>query len=431
MSTLLLIGLQWGDEGKGKIVDAIAEESDVVMRYQGGANSGHTLKQKDETIVLHHLPSGIFHPTVANVMSWGMVLSPKVLIEELDTVERIVGRKIGPEHLAISGHTSIVLPLHCRLEERRESRRKIGTTRRGIGPAYEDRIGRCAVRVADVMALSEKALKARLEALYEDHDLEISADQRELNEEIAETVRVCKSFVDRIAPYVTRVSRLMATAVREHKKILFEGAQGAMLDVQQGTYPYVTGSMTGHAGVHAAMGIYLPIDARVGVAKVYCTRVGEGPFPSELKNEVGEKIQTDGHEFGATTGRKRRVGWLDLVQLRYSILANGITDVILTKADVLSGYKDIGVVRAYTTDGAELEWLEGGFEMTEEMKPVVQMMPCWKQVTDAQGKISPELEEFCVLIEKYTGARVSVISYGPKRKDVIFRGRKSFQDFYQ
>jgi adenylosuccinate synthase len=431
MSSLLLIGMQWGDEGKGKIVDAFAGTAQVIMRYQGGANSGHTLKIKDETIVLHHLPSGVFHEPVLNIMGWGMVVSPDILLEEIATVERLTGQKLTPKQLLISPHTSLVLPAHRRLEARRESEKKIGTTKRGIGPAYEDRIGRNAVRLADILDKEGTQLREVVENLYLGHGHVASSFEKELKAEMTQTVELCQMFAERMGPHVAPVSQIIRKAYDENKKVLFEGAQGAMLDIQQGTYPYVTSSMTGLSGVFASLGIYTPVDRCVGISKAYCTRVGEGPFPSELNDKIGEKIQTDGNEFGATTGRKRRVGWLDLVQLRYAARANNLSEIILTKADVLQGYETVKLVTAYNLNGKKVTNLEGGYEMTSDMTVELEEMPGWASVNDKQGNLTKTLESFCKRIEEFTGAIISAISYGPGREEIVFRGKKSFSDFYQ
>ncbi len=415
MSTMLVVGLQWGDEGKGKIVDAIADSADVVMRYQGGANSGHTIYYQDQKVVLHHMPSGIFQENTACLLGWGMVISPDVLLKEIEDVERLTKVAVTPEHMLISGHTTMLLPLHKRIEIEREKFNPVGTTKRGIGPAYEDRIGRRAIRVVDVVSDTPSVLKAKIEKLYLFNFSEIAPYAGE----ISQTIEICTVFRDRVKDHVRPLTPVIKAAHQKNKRILFEGAQGVMLDIGQGTYPYVTSSMTGLAGAYASLGTYVPIQRGVGIAKAYCTRVGHGPFPSELFGDTGSQLQEAGHEFGATTGRRRRVGWLDLVQLRYAIEANGIQDILLTKLDVLSVFSKIGLVVGYKKDGKIIDSIDGGFDITDGIEPVIEYMPSWSAVLQSDDQLVPEVKAYCERIEAFTGARISGVSYGQHRDQTV------------
>lgn len=427
MKTLMVIGLQWGDEGKGKIIDQFAQKANIVMRYQGGANSGHTIIVDDQKVVLHHLPSGIFHKGIRCVLGWGMVITPEVLLDEINTVEGLMERSLTSEDLVISAHCSVVLPIHRRLDAKGEGGQSpIGTTRRGIGPAYEDRIGRRAIRVWDALHLNREQLLARITRLYQNR----FDDHHAFEGEIEETVALLESFRKRVGMYVSRVNDMIRQAIDQNQRVLFEGAQGAMLDIQQGTYPFVTSSMTGLSGVYASLGMFVPIEHRLGIAKTYVTRVGLGPFPSEVSGDLAERLQDLGHEYGATTGRKRRVGWMDLVQLRYAVEANGITGIVLTKADVLNGFDQVGVVSGYRRGKETLSSIEGGFEIDGGIEPIIEYLPGWSSVVDSKGQWSAEMSVFCDRIETFTESPVLGVSFGPRRDQIAFRGGQNLAQLF-
>jgi adenylosuccinate synthase len=395
------------------------------MRYQGGANSGHTLYYGGQKMVLHHLPSGVFHPGVQSLMGLGMVITPEVLIREVEQVARLRGTPLSTDELKISPHASLVLPYHERLDQDREQKQKIGTTRRGIGPAYEERTGRRALRVEDAMTLNEAALKSILEGLYQ---MNFRDDYRP--SEVSESLSACQQFREHLGKYVGPVSRLIKESYTARKKILFEGAQAVMLDISSGTYPYVTSSLTGLAGVYNSLSHYVPVERRMGVAKVYCTRVGEGPFPSEMTGKEAERLREEGEEYGATTGRPRRVGWMDLVQLRYAVEACGIQDVWLTKADVLSGYSDVGLVTSYRSGDRKVTTLEGGYEISPDLQAEITWVKGWTSVIDEKGRWSNEMRAYCDRVEAFIGAKVMAVSYGPAREHVAFRDGKDFGHIY-
>lgn len=422
MSVSVVIGSQWGDEGKGKIVDLLSKDVDVVGRYQGGANAGHTICWDDKTVVLHLIPSGIFQKDVACVIGNGVVIDPVAMMSEIDTIREsgydVEGR------LFISHHAHLIMPYHKKVEEARERSRNanaIGTTGRGIGPAYVDKFARTGIRVVDL--LDRDVLRAKLKRAIDEKNAVLrgvyGADELNVESIIEEYVE----FDKLIDPYVTDTAYYVNSALREGKRILAEGAQGSLLDVDFGTYPYVTSSHPTVGGCCTGLGVPpTAINRVIGIVKAYCTRVGNGPFPTELEDETGKHLGTVGHEFGATTGRPRRCGWLDLVALRYTSMINGLTELAITKLDVLSGLDEIKVCTAYRYGGKETIRFPSEVHTLEKVEPVYTSFPGWKE--DITGisrydELPTAAQKYLQFIVEQTGVGVSMISTGPKRSQTI------------
>jgi adenylosuccinate synthase len=419
MKTLAIIGSQWGDEGKGKITDLLSEKCDVVVRYQGGNNAGHTIIVDGKKIVLHLIPSGILHPHSVSVIGHGVVFEPEAFCMELARVEA-AGIRVTSENLKISENVTVITSYNKILDAARESQGsvKIGTTGKGIGPAYEDKIGRRAVKLKDLFDIDvlKKKLARNLgekEILFK-HRYNVEFPSIE-----AEAERLYKLGLA-VAPFVCDTFSFLDKAVESKKKILFEGAQGILLDIDYGTYPYVTSSSTALGGVYTGAGIpESHVEEVLGITKAYTTRVGEGPFPTELFNDLGEEIQTKGHEFGATTGRKRRCGWLDLPLLKYSVKASNLTSIALTKLDILSNIRELKVCVAYEYEGKKIDCAYPGIDLTRA-KPVYKDMLPFKDDFKS-SKLSTELETYIKEIEQFLGIPVGIIAFGPERKEIIFR----------
>ena len=418
MKTLAIIGSQWGDEGKGKITDLLSEKCDVVVRYQGGNNAGHTIIVDGNKIVLHLIPSGVLHPHSVSVIGHGVVFEPEAFQAELKKVE-VAGIKVTPRNLKISENVTIITSYNKILDAARESQGtvKIGTTGKGIGPAYEDKIGRRAIKLKDLYNLeSLKVLLTRnleeKETLFKHrYDVEFPS----VDEEAVRLFTLGKN----IAPFMCDTFSYLDQAIIENKKILFEGAQGVLLDIDYGTYPYVTSSSTALGGIYTGAGIpESHVEEVLGITKAYTTRVGEGPFPTELLDSMGEEIQVKGHEFGATTGRKRRCGWLDLPLLKYSVKASNLTSIALTKLDILSGIRELKVCVAYEYEGKRIEVAYPGIDLTKAVPIYKSMKPF---VDNFFGSLSPELEMYIKEIENFLGIPVGIIAFGPERKEIIFR----------
>lgn len=416
----ILLGLQWGDEGKGKLVDALSPDYDVIARFQGGPNAGHSLEFNNIKHVLHLIPSGIFHPDKLNIIGNGVVIDPAVFKNEID------GLKPYAENLAkrlvISTRANLILPTHRILDAAYEHQKgcsKIGSTLKGIGPAYTDKAGRSGLRAGDILRndfrdMYRKQVERHLKLL---NGYEFEFDIREYEKGWFEGIELMREFE------IINTEYLVNKLSSEGKKILAEGAQGTMLDIDFGSYPFVTSSNTISAGACTGLGISPKNIGEVfGIFKAYCTRVGSGPFPTELEDETGDNLRKKGKEFGATTGRPRRCGWLDLPALRYSIMINGATKLLLTKADVLSGFEKIKICTAYKVNGKIVEELPFGNETVIE--PVYTEISGWRQ--DISGirdynQIPAELKHFISLIENYCNVPVSLVSVGPDRKETIFR----------
>ncbi|MCE2932783.1 MAG: adenylosuccinate synthase [Hyphomicrobiales bacterium] len=422
MANVVVVGAQWGDEGKGKIVDWLSEQADIVVRYQGGHNAGHTLVIDGVVYKLSLLPSGIVRGGKLSVIGNGVVVDPAALIDEIERL-RSQGVAVTPANLKLADNAVLILPLHRELDGFRENANtgtKIGTTKRGIGPAYEDKVGRRAIRVQDLA--EPDALMPKIERLLAHHN----ALRRGLGlEEIApETLRgMLMEIAPKILPYMDRVWDVLDHARREGKRILFEGAQGALLDIDHGTYPYVTSSNTvaGQASAGSGMGPS-SIGYVLGILKAYTTRVGEGPFPTELFDETGKQIGTRGREFGTVTGRPRRCGWFDAVIARQMIKINGINGIALTKLDVLDGLPELKVCTGYRLDGQVIEHLPASESAQKRVEPVYETIPGWSGSTAGArswADLPAEAVKYVRRIEELIGAPVTLLSTSPERDDTI------------
>lgn len=418
MKSLAIIGSQWGDEGKGKITDLLGLKCDVVVRYQGGNNAGHTIIVGDKKVVLHLIPSGILHDHCVSVIGHGVVFDPEAFKTELESVKNS-GIEVTAEKLKISANSSVITFYNKLLDGQREAKGpvKIGTTGKGIGPAYEDKISRKGIKLKDLLNydILLSKLKANLiekESLFKNL---YECDFPRAEEEAKRLFELGKL----VAPFICDTFSYLDKCQKENKKILFEGAQGILLDIDYGSYPYVTSSNTSLGGVYTGAG--LPggnVEEVLGITKAYTTRVGEGPFPTELFTPIGEKIQTKGGEFGATTGRKRRCGWLDLPLLKYAVKSSGLTSIALTKLDILSGMEELKVCIAYKYDGQEIDCSYPGIEL-EKVEPIYKEMKPFND--DFKGDSSQELDEYIGLIEKELGVEVGILAYGPERSEIKFR----------
>ncbi len=422
MKTLAIIGAQWGDEGKGKITDLLSEKCDVVVRYQGGNNAGHTIIVDGRKIVLHLIPSGILHKHSVSVIGHGVVFEPEAFQTELKTVAD-AGIVVTSENLKISENVTIITSYNKLLDGARESQGavKIGTTGKGIGPAYEDKIARRAIKLKDLYDLP--SLKQKLARNLEEkeilfkHRYDVSFPTVE-----AEAERLFE-LGKNVKPFVCDTFSYLDHAVQNKKKILFEGAQGILLDVDYGTYPFVTSSSTSLGGIYTGAGIpESHVEEVLGITKAYTTRVGEGPFPTELFDAVGEKIQSVGKEFGATTGRKRRCGWLDLPLLKYSVKASNLTSLALTKLDILCVVDELKVCVAYKYEGKTIEVAYPGIDLSKAEPVYKTLKPFKDDFTNKTAKdLSPELNDYIKEIETFLGIPVGILAFGPERKEILFR----------
>jgi adenylosuccinate synthase len=427
MSANVIIGAQWGDEGKGKVVDLYTEFADTVVRFQGGNNAGHTLVVEQDGVVqktvLHLIPSGILHPTKTCVIAGGVVLDPAILLKEIDALKE-KGHLKRDAQLRIATDASIIMPYHTALDLAREKARgdqKIGTTGRGIGPCYEDRVGRRAIFMRDL--LSEERLRPKLESVLpeKNHLLTFFGGEALDFDEVLSTMLDCGK---RLAPYVNDVGRYIHDEVSKGRNVLFEGAQGALLDIGLGTYPYVTSSHTTSGGVCVGAGIApTVIDAVIGITKAYCTRVGSGPFPTELHEETGQYLRKAGHEFGSTTGRPRRCGWIDVAALRYATRINGFTGLAVTKLDVLSGLEKVKIGVGYTgPDGRHYDEPPMDVDLLETLTPVYEEVPGWKEnIGDARGleELPAGARHFLRRLEALLEVPIVLVSVGPRRAETI------------
>lgn len=425
MPGTVVVGAQWGDEGKGKLIDVFSEKADLVVRYQGGANAGHTLVVNGQKTVLHLIPSGVLHPNTSCVITAGVVVDVFSLLEEIHKL-KANGYLKNPQQLQISDSTTLILPYHKALDAAREaslSGEKIGTTGKGIGPAYEDRASRRAILFADLFY--PESLKAKLELSLKEKNHILKSLYNHEGFTVESLFNDLKAVAEELALYRSKdVSNYLNKNLKAGKQVLFEGAQGTMLDLLHGTYPFVTSSSTvaGSACIGSGIGP-THINQVIGVFKAYTTRVGSGPFPTELNDEVGKKIQTDGHEFGSTTGRARRCGWLDLVALKYAIRVNGITNLALMKLDVLSGHEKIGVCTAYKLNGELIHDLPSSPYELEKCEPVIEFLPGWNQdITKiTQLKDLPRMAtSYIDFIGNQLGTPIDVISVGPGREQTLW-----------
>ncbi len=425
MKVDVLLGLQWGDEGKGKIVDVLTPKYDVISRFQGGPNAGHTLEFNNIKHVLHTIPSGIFQGDKVNIIGNGVVIDPMVFKKEIEALSKI-GVDISKK-LFISKKAHMILPTHKILDaasEQQKGETKIGSTLKGIGPTYKDKIGRDGLRVGDLLHNFEQKYSARIEnhkvMLTEFFKFDYTEMLNECEKEWFEGVEVLKSFM------FVDSEHMINKALKDGKSVLAEGAQGTLLDIDFGSYPFVTSSNTICAGACTGLGIAPQTIGKVfGIFKAYCTRVGMGPFPTELFDETGTKLRDAGNEYGSTTGRPRRCGWLDLVALKYSVMLNGVTELIMMKADVLDDFDTIKICIGYEIDGEVVEHFP--FELNDDVKPVYVELPGWK--TDLtkikhQNEFPEELNNYIRFIEDEMEIPVSIASVGPNREQTIFVGEE-------
>jgi len=423
MTGLVIVGTQWGDEGKGKIVDWLAAEADMVARFQGGNNAGHTLVIDGKTFKLSLLPSGIIRQDVLCIIGNGVVLDPWKLQDEINMLAS-EGIKVTPENLNIADNVHLILPVHRALDAAFEAARgsgKIGTTGRGIGPAYEDKVARRGIRLAGLM--DEVFLQERVEALVFHHNKVLSGYGADLIDG-ADILGQLLQMKDFLLSFARPVWRIIDQAHRDGQKILFEGAQGIHLDIDYGTYPYVTSSNTIAGQAAQGTGINrLALDKVLGIVKAYTTRVGTGPFPTELDDDVGHHLGTKGHEFGTVTGRKRRCGWFDAALVRQAVMVSGVDELVLTKLDVLDGLETLSICTGYTLDGTPIDYMPSLVTKTAHLVPVYETMPGWVGETTTAATTHAELPDaakaYIRRIEELVGVPVTVISNGPGREQTI------------
>jgi adenylosuccinate synthase len=417
---VVVIGTQWGDEGKGKIVDWLTDRAQGVVRFQGGHNAGHTLVIGAKKTVLHLIPSGILRGNVDCFIGNGVVLSPEALLAEMDELEH-AGVKNVVARLIISEACPLILPYHVALDRAREAAKKIGTTGRGIGPAYEDKVARRALRLQDL--LHPERFAKKLEVLLDFHNFVLQHYYRQPAVDFRKTLDETLALAPRLVPLVADVPRALYHANKAGKNLLFEGAQGALLDIDHGTYPYVTSSncVSGAAAAGAGIGP-MHLHYVLGITKAYSTRVGEGPFPTELSDDVGEKLRQRGQEFGATTGRPRRTGWFDAAALKRSVQLNGVSGLCITKLDVLDGAETLKICVGYRIEGELSEILPVGAEELERCEPVYEELPGWKESTvgiKAHGALPKAARDYLTRIEDLAGVPIDLISTGPERDETI------------
>ncbi|MEE2778748.1 MAG: adenylosuccinate synthase [Acidobacteriota bacterium] len=427
MSNVVVIGMQWGDEGKGKVVDILSPGFDAVVRFQGGHNAGHTVKFGDEHFALHLIPSGILRPQAHCVLGNGMVVHPGAFLEE---VEMLQGLGVAIDgRLFISSRASLLMDVHIALDKSREAALgdfKIGTTSRGIGPAYEAKVARDGLRLYDLLS---DDFEARVEEAIRRRSRELG-DAARTQELVVEGLDTARQWRPRMKPYVRDTTVLLNEWLEAGEKVLFEGAQGTLLDVDHGTYPYVTSSNTAAGNYSPGSGVSpCTADRIVGVLKAYTTRVGEGPFPSELDDEVGERIRRRGNEFGTTTGRPRRCGWLDLVAARYARRVSGVDSIALTKLDVLDSLEEIPVCTGYRIDGQPVSSVPADVTDLAKVVPEYETLPGWRASTVGtvdHGDLPEAARSYVEFIERFVGASVDLISTGAKREETVLRDPELF-----
>ena len=430
MANVVVVGSQWGDEGKGKIVDWLSVRADIVVRFQGGHNAGHTLVINGKTYKLSLLPSGIVREGKLSVIGNGVVVDPWALIDEMERL-RAQGVNISPDNLKLSESATLILPVHQQLDEAREgsnSGTKIGTTKRGIGPAYEDKVGRRALRVSDL--LSPDLLAEKVENLLVHHNaLRRGMDLAPLDGAVL--VDQLKEIAPKVIPFIAPVWKILDNARRAGDRILFEGAQGTLLDIDHGTYPFVTSSNTiaGQAAVGSGIGPSA-LSHVLGITKAYTTRVGEGPFPTEQDNEVGQRLGERGHEFGTVTGRKRRCGWFDAVLVRQAAITGGIDGIALTKLDVLDGFDEIKICVGYELNGETIDYLPPTALDQARVKPIYKSVPGWHESSygaRSWADLPANAVQYVRYIEELIGTPVTLLSTSPERDDTILV-RDPFED---
>lgn len=422
MAIRVVVGAQWGDEGKGKIVDLLSKNVDYVVRYQGGANAGHTLKFDDTKIVLHLIPSGIFNGDATCIIGNGVVIDPLALLEEIENVQQMGVSLDGK--LLISSAAHIILPYHQLLDQLKEKRRgedAIGTTGRGIGPAYVSKISRVGIRAVDLYhpETLKKKVYSNLEDINEALEHIYKEDALDAEEIITELLKAA----DKLRPYIAQTSTTLHEAIARGRDILMEGAQGSLLDIDHGTYPYVTSSSPTAGGACTGSGVPpSAIDHVMGISKAYCTRVGNGPFPTELTGEVGEKIREAGQEFGATTGRPRRCGWIDLVALKYAVQINGMDELALTKLDILNDFDQIKLCTQYEIDGERTDVFPLAIDDLEQAEPVYKTMEGWQTDIgqfEQKAEMPGPARNYISFIEEFLDVDIKILSTGPKRSETL------------
>lgn len=421
MQTMAIIGAQWGDEGKGKITDLLAEKCDLVVRYQGGHNAGHTIWVNGKKTVLHVIPSGVLHPHCLSVIGHGVVLEPENFLAELAKIKTVTN--VTPENLKLSSTATVITSYHKLLDAAREAQGtiKIGTTGKGIGPSYEDKVSRRGIKVKDL--LDKDTLVRRLSSGYAEKAILFKNLYQIAFPSIEEEVERLYKFGELLEDYVCDTFGLIDEKLSQGKRVLYEGAQGILLDIDYGTYPFVTSSSTAASGIYTGAGIPgHKLEEVIGVAKAYTTRVGEGPFPTELFDEMGALIQEKGHEFGATTGRKRRCGWIDIPLLRYAVKSSQLTSIALTKLDILSNLSELKICCAYEVNGKTIDCAYPGINLYHA-KPLLKSFKPFND--DFTGKPSAELEAYMNFIQEALGIPVGIYAFGPDRNQIVFKKQYS------
>lgn len=421
MPALVVVGAQWGDEGKGKIIDFLAEQANMVVRYQGGNNAGHTVVVGDQEYKLHLIPSGILYPNKCCVIGNGVVVDPAVLLKELSYLE---DRGIDTNNLRISANSHVIMPYHRlldKLEEERKGEAKIGTTGRGIGPAYMDKSARIGIRMVDL--LDKEVFTEKLQANLAQKNQIIEQIYGQKGFTLAEILDQYLEYAEQIRKYITDTSLIINEAIDQDEKVLFEGAQGTLLDLDHGTYPYVTSSHPIAGGVCIGAGVGpTRIKRALGVVKAYTTRVGEGPFPTELLDELGERIRQEGHEFGTTTGRPRRCGWLDVVMLRYAVRISGLDSIAVTKLDVLDRLPEIKICTGYSYQGQILPGFPTDLKVLKDCQPIYEEMPGWQEDTTkcrTYQELPKKAQEYLERIQELCKVTINIVAVGPKREQTI------------
>jgi len=423
MANVAIIGAQWGDEGKGKIVDLFTDDADIVVRFQGGNNAGHTLVVDGKKTVLHLIPSGALHPNKLCVIGNGVVVDPEVLLEEITALKR-QGHFMDDAQLRISEEAHLIMPYHKAIDQARERLRgegMIGTTGRGIGPAYEDKVARVGIRVIDL--LEEETFQEKLQRNIEEKNIYLKAILKEKTLEFNKLHDSYSVYREKLRSYVTDTGLLLDREMRAGKQVLFEGAQGTLLDVDHGTYPFVTSSNTVAGGVCSGTGVGpRHIHQIIGISKAYATRVGSGPFPTEIQGPEGETLKREGFEFGATTGRPRRCGWFDAVGVRHAVRMSGITGIALTKLDVLTGFKKIPICNAYRYDGKVLHDFPASSKVMQNAQPVYEEIEGWDKPLDDVRKFSDlpaQAQKYVRRLEEIVETEIILVSVGPDRDQTI------------
>jgi len=423
MSAFIVLGAQWGDEGKGKMTDYLAESADVVVRFQGGNNAGHTVEVEENQYKLHLIPSGVLYKNKLNVIGNGVVVDPKALFEEIDYLKS-VGVEVTPENLIISDRAQLIMPYHKVLDgikEKARGKKDIGTTGKGIGPCYTDKAERSGIRVCDLMhkEIFEEKLKDNVEVKSDIITKVFGGDPLDFESIYDEYL----TYAERMRPFVRDISVEVYNNIKAGKKVLFEGAQGTLLDIDYGTYPYVTSSNTIAGGVCTGAGVGpTAITNAVGIAKAYTTRVGKGPFPTELFDATGEWIREKGHEYGVTTGRARRCGWLDLVILKTTARVSGLTSFVVTKVDTLAGMEKVKVCTGYRFEGKVIDYVPASLEDLAKCEPIYEEFEGWDESIEnarSYDELPENAKKYLKKIEEFTDTRISIVSVGPKRDQTI------------